>query len=94
MYNVHTVYIFFNFTFLGPYAHLFHRVHEQTHVAHVMGYAMCAGPYVNNCDDPNKKYHYDTINDGSNAASNTMNIVFILGTLLLERFYNIIAVRR
>ncbi|XP_066946180.1 alkaline phosphatase, tissue-nonspecific isozyme-like [Macrobrachium rosenbergii] len=29
----------------GPMAHLFHRVHEQTYVAHVMGYAACIGPY-------------------------------------------------
>ncbi|XP_064096249.1 alkaline phosphatase, tissue-nonspecific isozyme-like isoform X3 [Macrobrachium nipponense] len=30
---------------VGPWAHLFHRVHEQTHVAHVMAYASCTGPY-------------------------------------------------
>ncbi|XP_066946237.1 alkaline phosphatase-like [Macrobrachium rosenbergii] len=30
---------------VGPWAHLFHRVHEQTHVANVMAYASCTGPY-------------------------------------------------
>ena len=29
----------------GPLSYLFHSVHEQTHVAHVVAYAMCAGPY-------------------------------------------------
>ncbi|XP_045139369.1 alkaline phosphatase-like [Portunus trituberculatus] len=35
----------------GPMAHLFHRVHEQSYVAHVMGYAACIGPYTD-CDRP------------------------------------------
>ncbi|XP_068249188.1 alkaline phosphatase-like [Palaemon carinicauda] len=30
---------------IGPMAHLFHRVHEQSYVAHVMAYASCIGPY-------------------------------------------------
>ncbi|XP_066946232.1 alkaline phosphatase-like [Macrobrachium rosenbergii] len=30
---------------VGPWAHLFHRVHEQTYIAHVMAYASCIGPY-------------------------------------------------
>ena len=29
----------------GPFAHLFHTTHEQTHIAHVMMYATCLGPY-------------------------------------------------
>ena len=37
--------------FSGPMAHLFHRVHEQTYVAHVMGYASCVNPYLK-CDRP------------------------------------------
>ena len=28
----------------GPLSYLFHSVHEQTHVAHVAAFAMCAGP--------------------------------------------------
>nr|QYL02844.1 alkaline phosphatase [Scylla paramamosain] len=35
----------------GPMAHLFHRVHEQTYVAHVMAYASCIGPYTD-CNRP------------------------------------------
>ncbi|KAK4307956.1 hypothetical protein Pmani_020316 [Petrolisthes manimaculis] len=37
---------------LGPMAHLFHRVHEQTYVAHVMAYAGCLGPYLHDCPRP------------------------------------------
>ena len=29
----------------GPMAHLFHKVHEQSHVANVMAYSACIGPY-------------------------------------------------
>ncbi|KAK8731360.1 hypothetical protein OTU49_007564 [Cherax quadricarinatus] len=37
---------------IGPMAHLFHRVHEQNYVAHVMAYASCIGPYENDCERP------------------------------------------
>ena len=30
---------------IGPYAHLFHSVHEQSYIAHVMAYSGCLGPY-------------------------------------------------
>ena len=29
----------------GPMAHLFHGVHEQHYIAHVMAYASCVGSY-------------------------------------------------
>ena len=29
----------------GPMAHLFHRVHEQSYIGHVMSYAACVGPH-------------------------------------------------
>ncbi len=29
----------------GPFSHLFHTTHEQTHVAYVMAYSACIGPY-------------------------------------------------
>lgn len=34
------------FILLGPYAHLFHTTHEQSYVAHVIGYASKIGPYA------------------------------------------------
>lgn len=33
-------------TVLGPMAHLFHNVHEQNYVAHVMAYAARIGRYT------------------------------------------------
>ncbi|CAL4228704.1 unnamed protein product [Meganyctiphanes norvegica] len=35
----------------GPWSHLFHKVHEQSYVAHVMAYASCLGPYAD-CKRP------------------------------------------
>ncbi|XP_067659275.1 alkaline phosphatase, tissue-nonspecific isozyme-like isoform X2 [Haliotis asinina] len=34
----------------GPMAHLFHGVHEQHYIAHVMSFSACIGPYKGNCD--------------------------------------------
>ena len=31
----------------GPFSHLFHSVHEQTYIAHVMAYSSCIGPHQN-----------------------------------------------
>ena len=38
----------------GPMAHLFHGVHEQSYVAHAMGFAACLGPYANECNVPGR----------------------------------------
>lgn len=38
---------------LGPMAHLFHGLHEQHYIAHVMAYAACIGQYANACPRPN-----------------------------------------
>lgn len=32
---------------IGPFAHLFHGLHEQSYVAHVMSHAACIGRYQN-----------------------------------------------
>ena len=34
----------------GPMSHLFHGVHEQSYVAHVVGHAACMGPYTTHCE--------------------------------------------
>ncbi|CAL8078183.1 unnamed protein product [Orchesella dallaii] len=34
---------------IGPMAHLFHGVHEQTHVAFTIAYSACIGPYAKEC---------------------------------------------
>jgi alkaline phosphatase len=33
----------------GPWSHLFHTVHEQNYIAHVMAYASCVGDYSDDC---------------------------------------------
>merc|ERR1739838_116574 len=35
----------------GPMSHLFHSVHEQSYIAHVMRYASCVGGVDNLCDE-------------------------------------------
>ncbi|XP_069473647.1 alkaline phosphatase-like [Ambystoma mexicanum] len=37
----------------GPLAHLFHGVHEQNYIAHVIAYAMCIEPYSDCPPEPN-----------------------------------------
>ncbi|ODM99141.1 Alkaline phosphatase, tissue-nonspecific isozyme [Orchesella cincta] len=34
---------------IGPMAHLFHGVHEQTHVPFTIAYSTCIGPYASKC---------------------------------------------
>jgi alkaline phosphatase len=38
----------------GPYAHLFHSVHEQNFIGHVMAYSACIGPYIDDCHSKRK----------------------------------------
>ncbi|KAK7023361.1 hypothetical protein SK128_005257 [Halocaridina rubra] len=81
---------------LGPMAHLFHRVHEQSYVAHVMGYAACIGPYQD-CDRPVKVPHniYDTIKDevreglksGSSANNFSVISIFLIATVQITSFF-------
>ena len=35
----------------GPWSHLFHSVHEQNYIPHVMMYAGCVGDYYDSCHD-------------------------------------------
>ena len=35
----------------GPMSHLFHGVHEQHYMAHVVRYAACLGDMKTHCDD-------------------------------------------
>ncbi|XP_071535264.1 alkaline phosphatase-like [Panulirus ornatus] len=37
---------------IGPMSHMFHRMHEQSYVAHVIAFATCIGPYEENCARP------------------------------------------
>ena len=35
---------------VGPMAHLIHATHEQTHIANVMAFSACMGPYKDDQD--------------------------------------------
>ena len=73
-------------------SHLFHGVYEQTHVAHVMAYAACIGPYADKCYVP--KNHpvpaprpvtpSPAQGNGNNAHSNSNpKLAIILLTIIL-----------
>lgn len=77
----------------GPMAHLFHRVHEQSYVAHVMAYAACIGPYTS-CARPaqshhNQYHHYDDDDDddhrGSGAAVVSSTAVMLWSCVAISR---------
>ena len=62
---------------IGPMAHLFHGIHEQNYIAHVMGYASCVGDNRGHCDDS------DTDSEsGSGGFEGSFNVV-IVGLLSL-----------
>lgn len=55
----------------GPMAHLFHRVHEQTYVAYVIGYAAKIGPF-----GPHASNH-------SNCCINNSSFVILIITFII-----------
>lgn len=77
----------------GPMAHLFHRVHEQSYVAHVMAYAACIGPYATDChdriEDPTNYYNIVKNNQGRHTAQcsgadvGTVNLALLIFALFL-----------
>ena len=64
---------------IGPYAHLFHSVHEQSYIAHVMAYSACLGPYKDNehCGAKN------------NSNVKTTNLNYILICIVLSILKNV-----
>ncbi|XP_078683100.1 alkaline phosphatase-like [Branchiostoma floridae x Branchiostoma belcheri] len=61
----------------GPMAHLFHGVHEQNYIAHVMKYAACLGEYAQDCDREER------------AASGSARGSFSIAAVLLSVFLNL-----
>ncbi|XP_053378460.1 alkaline phosphatase-like [Mercenaria mercenaria] len=58
----------------GPMAHLFHGVHEQNYIAHVMAYASCVGSYSS--QDSCAASDVQEINCGLLLESNIVVLVF------------------
>lgn len=85
----HVLFIFTKVAlFTGPMAHLFHRVHEQSYVAHVMGYAACIGPYKDDCARPvnNTKNVYKHVKNlqKDSANSGSVSVALLLLVVLLH----------
>lgn len=57
---------------IGPMGHLFHSIHEQNYVAHVIAYASKIGPYQNEAN--------------SKSYRNFSNI-YLICTLIFTMFY-------
>ena len=69
---------------IGPMAHLFHKVHEQNYVAHVMAYSACIGPYAGDCK---MKERQMKMQDLTCAGSTTVvSITLVLSTLLVALY--------
>lgn len=62
---------------IGPMAHLFHGVHEQVYIAHVMGYASCVGSNMDHCN-------YNSLNWSSSLTPSfyilTVILLFLVAT--------------
>ena len=61
----------------GPMSHLFHAVHEQSYIAHVMMYAACVGDYRQACDRQQRLTRSKSGNPsaGHNAAPSLLTVV-------------------
>ncbi|RXG68193.1 Alkaline phosphatase, tissue-nonspecific isozyme [Armadillidium vulgare] len=61
-----------------PMSHLFHRVHEQSYIAHVMAYSSCIGPFKNNCrrlvQDKQSNKEKNVQSKAGRGSSNKINI--------------------
>ena len=62
---------------VGPYAHLFHSVHEQSYIGHVMAYSGCLGPY--------KKDPHCVVKNSVNRIQNSILNVFSVCVLLIGK---------
>ena len=67
----------------GPMAHLFHSLHDQTHIAYVMAYSACIGPYKDSegrCQGTN--------NSAANYPRDGQTLVFVALLNIFVHFVN------
>lgn len=71
----------------GPMSHLFHGVHEQSYIAHVIGYAACVGPNTEHCSEKNGGDPCDTTGGaaGLEGSSLAMMLVLLVAVCLFQR---------
>ncbi|XP_064650751.1 alkaline phosphatase-like [Lineus longissimus] len=81
---------------LGPMAHLFHGLHDNAYIAHVMSYAACMGPNKDHCEkpkvvtlpsgltcitDPNNLIHPLLISGSESDVTISLTLVFLCVSL-------------
>ncbi|XP_067659108.1 alkaline phosphatase-like isoform X2 [Haliotis asinina] len=73
----------------GPMSHLFHGVHEQSYIAHVMMYASCVGPYVEDRQCARSLLSAPTVRPQkpciNAASSNHWNLLLLITVILQPR---------
>ncbi|XP_050395397.1 alkaline phosphatase, tissue-nonspecific isozyme [Patella vulgata] len=62
----------------GPMSHLFHGVHEQTYIAHVMAYASCVGMNKEHCS----KTYYPPCTQASDALTINLFLFYLSITFI------------
>ena len=67
----------------GPMAHLFHGVHEQHYIAHVMKYAACLGEYQEHCE---VKYQKQAL-CAAPACFGRETVILLVLTLVLRSLF-------
>ena len=67
--------------FSGPFAHLFHGVHEQTFIYYVMTYSACLDQFEN---EP----HCKETNNGNNGVALTVSTLIVSIALLMNAIFH------
>ena len=60
----------------GPLSHLFHSVHEQNYIAHVMAYASCVGSNKKHCSTASMSQSGSTLRVGVAALMVSFTAVY------------------
>ena len=63
---------------IGPFAHLFHSVHEESYIGHVMAYSGCLGPYkdADHCELSNGAARWN-----KNAFSLSTSMILLISNI-------------
>jgi hypothetical protein len=82
---------------LGPMAHLFHGLHENAYIAHVMSYAACIGHNRDHCWKPEPVRLPEEMMDAkdrpvvlpyNSVAEVKLSAVLVLFCVFLRQFFN------
>lgn len=65
-------------------SHLFHGVHEQSYVAHVVGHAACMGPYATHCQIMQPQAVSSAVSTTLMPSLLTYFIIFLVSAILKE----------